>query len=222
MSRAGDSNIPEPATGYKRCKPVPRCGAPPHRPVSRRSLIDTPHPARYRKDHAKEDFARRMLNTRRCYAPPVNATTMTTLLTTALLCGGCVLPIPSRTTVRQGLSGRVVDSQTTKGVAGASVSSEFVSHGRRAGSLTATTDSAGRFRVPGDYRYHWGYLIGVALNYPLPYPGPGSPTLPASVVISHPDYRLLEYSFGTVSKRDLDYSTPQSEQNNIYRLTPKQ
>ena len=147
---------------------------------------------------------------------------MTTALTTTLLCGGCVLPIPSRTTVRQGLSGRVVDSRTTKGIAGATVSSQFVTHHRSGGSLTATTDSSGRFRIPGDYQYHWGYLIGIALNYPLPYPRLGALDLPASVVISHPDYRLFNYSFPAGLQRSLDYSTPHPEQNKTYLLTPKQ
>jgi hypothetical protein len=123
--------------------------------------------------------------------------------------------------VRQGLSGRVVDARTIKGVSGANVSAQFVAHGVSEGSLTATTDASGRFHIPGDYQYHWGYLIGIALNYPLPHPRLGGPSLPASVVISHPDYRLFEYSFPVVAQRSLHYSTQQPEQNKTYRVTPK-
>jgi hypothetical protein len=147
---------------------------------------------------------------------------MTTSFAVTLLCSGCVLPIPSRTTVRQGLSGRVVDSRSIKPIAGASISVQYVTHNCSAGTQTATTDSFGRFRIPGDHQYHWGYLIGIALNYPLPYPRRlGEPDLPASLTISHPRYQLLEYAFPAIPRRNLNYSTPRTEQNKTYRLTPK-
>jgi hypothetical protein len=37
------------------------------------------------------------------------------------------------------------------------------------GHRETLTDDAGRFRFGSKYRFHWGYLIGVALNYSLPY-----------------------------------------------------
>jgi hypothetical protein len=151
---------------------------------------------------------------------------MTAALTMTLLCSGCVLPIPSRTTMREGLTGRVIDSRTEQPISGASVSATFVSqHSRAAGTQTAATDASGVFRVPPEQMGHWGFLLSPGLSYPLPYPDrTDRPHVAASVAISRAGYSPLRYTFPTLRQRTadpkLDYDTPQPEQNRTYRLSP--
>jgi len=109
----------------------------------------------------------------------------------------CVIPIPSVSTVTEGCEGRVVNAQSAAPVSNAVVK---VFHTRRVFSdrhplqltqaRTIRTDASGRFKLAPTRQYHWGYLFGVALNYPLPYPKRlGGPDRPFKVEITHPGFQ---------------------------------
>ena len=91
------------------------------------------------------------------------------LIVTALGCvfllPGCIVPLPHVKRTCGNVSGTVVDAETNAPMAGARVRIVYPDGGAR----EARTDGRGTFRFPPKHRFHWGVVIGIALNYSLPY-----------------------------------------------------
>ena len=79
--------------------------------------------------------------------------------------GGCVLPIPHVKKTCGTIEGALLDGDSLRPVEDAKVQAYYPDGGHR----EKRTDAAGRFDFGSKYRFHWGYLFGVALNYSLPY-----------------------------------------------------
>ena len=94
---------------------------------------------------------------------------------------GCVLPIPNRSIREFGVRGKVVDYVSESPIAGALVL-DGLDFSRR-----CTTDEEGVFYLPPVRQWHGGFLIGVALNYPI-WPCGGLPRPQRSVVVRAPAY----------------------------------
>jgi hypothetical protein len=150
----------------------------------------------------------------------VNRSQKLIMLATVTIFGGCVLPIPSRTILRDGVSGRVIDSRTSKPVAGASVTIRFAArHQTGTSRETTRTDEDGGFSVPQQFQQHWGYLLCPGLSYPLPYPQQlGGPLTPKEIAITHRSYRPLNYSSSWDLPRDFLLAP---ELTRVYRMVPK-
>ncbi len=86
-------------------------------------------------------------------------------VTCLLLLSGCVVPLVHVKQTCGPVSGAVVDARTKTPLTGADIRIMYPDGGER----KARTDSRGKFRFPAKHRCHWGYLIGIALNYSLPY-----------------------------------------------------
>jgi hypothetical protein len=141
---------------------------------------------------------------------------------------GCVLPFPSRTCIRDGVTGRVVDARTERPVAAATVTVVYAQSPlyEQSSEQQVATTRTGEFRVPSEYQQHWLYIFGVALNHTWPHPHHfGGPDLPASVTIQHPNYERLTYTFQRQEQPtalpDRPTRVPVVEQSRVYRLTPQ-
>jgi hypothetical protein len=151
---------------------------------------------------------------------------LTAIITLPLV--GCVLPFPSRTCIREGLTGRVVDARTGGPVTAATVTVAYAraplyEHDTERQTATARK---GEFRIRREYLHHWLYIFGVALNHRWPHPDLfGGPDLPASVTIRHPDYEPLTHTFEcheeptALPDRTLRVRVPGP--GRVYRLTPR-
>jgi len=149
------------------------------------------------------------------------------LLWISLALTGCVIPIPSVSTIATGCDGTVVDARSADPVPNAVVK---ISHTRRVFSggvsppitqvKTVRTGNDGRFRLPPTRQYHWGYLFGVALNYPLPYPKRFAPDRLLKVEASHPDFQT---SVWNASLRKTGYKAiePVPTDNFVIKMSPK-
>ena len=83
----------------------------------------------------------------------------------ALVASGCVVPFPSWTEVAPALSGTVTDATSGQTLSSVTVTHKFDEEIHR----KVYTNQNGRFTLGELQQFHWGYLFGVALNYPLPY-----------------------------------------------------
>jgi|GEM_PF-3967476 hypothetical protein len=154
------------------------------------------------------------------------AVAMLTVMTLALPLAGCILPFPSRTCVRDGITGRVVDARTDRPITGATVSIDYAQPPRYDTTTRQqiATSPAGKFRIRREYQQHWAYVFGVALNHRWPHPDRlGGPDLPTGVTVEHTDYEPLNYAFqrqpSTNVLPDGSLPVPVPEQSRVYRLT---
>ena len=76
---------------------------------------------------------------------------------------GCVLPIPHRRVHVRGVEGKVIDVRTQSPLEGAKVTDPS------SGSLLATTDRAGDFKVSAKWGWHGAYFFGPISSSLLPY-----------------------------------------------------
>ncbi len=83
----------------------------------------------------------------------------------AAVTSGCVVPFPHVKQTCGPVDGKVVDSRTGRPVCGATVRIRYPDGDAR----ETHTDDQGRFEFGRKYRLHWGVMIGIALNYSLPY-----------------------------------------------------
>ena len=98
---------------------------------------------------------------------------------------GCVVPAPSTSRVAPGIGGSVFDADSGRPVPGARIEHRFDKRIHAA----ATSGANGGFAVGELRQRHWGLLVGLALNHPLPYrkvPLGGPATTELSV--THRDY----------------------------------
>jgi hypothetical protein len=153
--------------------------------------------------------------------------TLLTVVMLALPLAGCVLPFPSRTCVRNGITGRVVDAHTEAVVTNANVTVAYAQPPfyEQPTEHQVMSTRTGEFRVRSEYQQHWFYIFGVALNHPWPHPHHfGGPDLPISVTIQHPDYEPLTYTFQRKEQPtalpDRPMRVPIVEQSRVFRLTP--
>jgi hypothetical protein len=84
---------------------------------------------------------------------------------------GCVLPVPHRRVHVRGIEGKVIDASTRSPLAGAKITD------LRSGSLLATTDRAGEFKVRAKRGWHGAYLYGpisysLLPHFDMTYPAP--------------------------------------------------
>ena len=137
----------------------------------------------------------------------------------ALACGGCVFPCPSTTRIAPAIEGCIIDAHTRAPVPGALVEHRYDDQiGRR-----ATTDDDGRFRIGPLDQFHWGYLVGIALNYPVPY-WKVFPATPAEtrLIVTHPDYQSHERALRfNAPAADPNQSSPPDPMDRPIPLTPR-
>jgi hypothetical protein len=150
-----------------------------------------------------------------------------TIMTLTLPLVGCVIPFPSRTCLRDGIAGRVVDARTDRPISGATIKVAYAQSPlyHSTAQQQTVTGRTGDFRVRREYQQHWAYVFGVALNHRWPHPDRfGGPDLPAAVTVEHLDYEPLTYEFRrqqrTTALPDHALSVPLPEPARVYRLTP--
>lgn len=83
----------------------------------------------------------------------------------SVVCTGCIVPLPHIKKTCGPIQGTVVNEETKSPVQGAELNIYYPDGGHR----RAFTDGAGEFRFSSKYRFHYAYVIGIALNYSLPY-----------------------------------------------------
>lgn len=149
------------------------------------------------------------------------------VLFAALSLTGCVIPVPSVSTIATRCEGRVVDARSAAPIPNAVVKIE---HTRRVfleghpppvtQTRTVQTDPEGRFKLPPTRQYHWGYLFGVALNYPLPNPKRFAPDRPLKVEASHPDFQTSVWN-ASLRKTGYNAIEPVPTDNFVIKMSPK-
>ena len=76
------------------------------------------------------------------------------LTSIACILTGCIIPVPHRRLHEMGYEAKVVDANTGSPVAGARLTPPL------GGSLIATTDANGDFRIKPRWGWHAAYLVG--------------------------------------------------------------
>ena len=110
------------------------------------------------------------------------------LLCGLLLCvGGCLLPVPSRSTIVLGLRGRVLDRNTATAIPDVRVEQMLAPDFVKA----SISGNDGSFDIHPVGQWHWGRSVGLALNHRLPHEKRflGEPV---PLRLSHPDYESKE------------------------------
>lgn len=132
---------------------------------------------------------------------------------------GCVVPAPSTSRVAPGIAGSVFDADSGRPVQGARIEHRF----DRRMHATATSGAGGGFAVGELRQRHWGLLVGLALNHPLPYRkvplgGPSTTELSVTHRDYHPHRQQLTFG-GPPDPAALDRDRP-DQTVFIIELTP--
>jgi len=87
------------------------------------------------------------------------------IVTLPVFLNGCILPIPHFKKTSGPLCGYIVTHDPNVPVTNAHILVSYPDGGFR----ETTTNEQGYFSFPKKIRFHWGVMIGIALNYSLPY-----------------------------------------------------
>jgi hypothetical protein len=104
------------------------------------------------------------------------------LITTALFVSGCPIPFPHVKKLSPPIYGKVLDANSLAPLPGVDVQISYLDDKSRC----TTTDENGDFEFPAKYRFYYGVLFCVALNYSIP-PDDDARRI-STIEISTPDY----------------------------------
>lgn len=100
---------------------------------------------------------------------------------------GCIVPMPSKSTIAHGLRGKIIDNETGAPIYAAHIDIHLTSNILQ----QCISSDDGTFNTDPFVQKHWGHYYGLALNHKLPPPKRffGEPL---QVRIMHPEYESKE------------------------------